>query len=189
MDGAFRDIFSDDICVVGNAQSLLHSGHGTEIDLFSTVVRLNLGRPIKHSAQGAKTDVVGLSVSMNRLKFWRFFGRAKLIWMTPKHHNIQSWMEKKKGFYNYPREYWLILSESINGCRPSTGLMILDLICNYIKPKRLRIVGFDFKVTNTWYDEGQNLGSHDWALEARSVAKWIEDGRLRGLDWDVMREP
>lgn len=184
MNGQGANI-SKDVCIVGNAVSLMEKGLGAQIDKYETVIRLNKGFPQDAGAQGSKTSLVGVSCPLPYLKYRWYYGNAPLMWMTPRRGIVPSWMLKRSGFSYYPIERWEILSKSLGGKRPSTGLMMIDYVCGVIVPVRLKVVGFDFKATNTLFAKSQKLGPHDWVAEKEYVFELIARGTEKGLDWEV----
>ncbi|MFT6266882.1 MAG: hypothetical protein ACJAWS_003047 [Oleiphilaceae bacterium] len=181
-----KPFFSDEICIVGNASSLLSKQTGQQIDSYQTVIRLNIGFPKHKSSQGSKTDIVGLSCPISYWKYRWYFRRTPIIWMTERRDIIPVWMKHSKEFNLYPLEYWQNLSERLDGKRPSTGVMMVDLICNYIQPRSLAIIGFDFKKSRTLFASKEKLGPHDWEAEEAFVLATVQQGQKDGRRWEII---
>lgn len=177
---------SQDICIVGNATSLLEKNYGNMIDQHTSVVRLNKGFPQKKESQGKKTTLVGTSCPISWLSFRWYFGKCPLMWMSPSQEYFPKWVTKQKNFSRYPKERWEALSQRLGGKRPSTGAMMIDYICNVINPDHLRIYGFDFKSSDTLFKKKQNLGPHDWVAEQKFTQSIIIQGKKLGKDWDIV---
>lgn len=177
--------FSDEVCLVGNASSLLDKKLGPQIDQSQTVVRLNRGFPKHPDSQGVRTDLVGLSCPISRWKYRWHFKQTPIIWMTERRDIIPKWMQASDNFYLYPMASWQRLSEKLGGKRPSTGVMMVDLICHHIKPEKLRLVGFDFKRSATLFEKQDKPGPHDWLAERLFVQEIIKKAQGNSMDWAI----
>ena len=175
----------ESVCIVGNAQNILKSEQGDWIDSFDSVIRMNRGFPKKKKDQGTKTDILALSCKIKEREYHKLFKSPLVAWMTPKHKHLPTWICPTRIDY-YPEEYWEKLYKKLDEHRPSTGAMIIDLICNYVKPKKLRIVGFDFKTTKTLFEKKENLGPHNWQLEREFAHAAIAAAKADGKDWDIV---
>lgn len=173
------------VCIVGNAASLLSRPLGSLIDSHDTVIRLNRGFPKQASFQGRKTSMVGLSCPISKWKYRWYYQQAPIIWMTERRDIVPNWMKRSQQFSEYPLEYWGVLSQKLNGHRPSTGAMMIDLICHYIQPKKLTLVGFDFKKTPTIFDKKDKLGPHNWGLEEQFILNSISQNSKNNVHWEV----
>lgn len=178
---------SEEICLVGNASSLIEKKIGAEIDSFETVIRLNKGYPKNTEAQGKKTTLLGLSCPLSFLKYRWYYGKPAVMWMTPSRDRIPKWIPKQEQFSFYSLDRWEALSEALGGKRPSTGMMMIDYLCGEVKPSRLKIVGFDFKATNTLYSDALKPGPHDWDAERDHVFEIVGEGARQGRDWQILR--
>ena len=105
--------------------------------------------------------------------------------MTPKRDKVPGWISPEKLAF-YPEKYWQQLYEKLQQHRPSTGAMVIDLVCNYIKPETLRITGFDFKATHTLFEKKEHLGLHDWALEQDFTLSLMATAKEEGRDWLIV---
>lgn len=173
------------VCLVGNASGIIDSQHGKLIDASDIVIRMNRGFPKKTTAQGSKTNILALSCKIKESDYEKLYGAPPIIWMTPKRTSIPQWLSPF-GLHYYPHAYWEALYKKLKNNRPSTGVMVVDLICNYIKPDKLRLIGFDFKKTDTLFEKKTHLGPHNWALEREYVLDLIHQAKAECCDWDIV---
>lgn len=158
------------VALVGNAQSIFDKQHGVEIDQHDVVVRMNAGWPIDPRCQGQRTDLLCLSMGLTAAEILEKYGSPKLIWMTPKRRIMHNSV-KNRGLYIYPRKCWDLLREELEGNRPSTGAMAIDLFCRQLGVQRISLYGFDFKKTKTFYLENDHVGPHRFDLEEILIRK------------------
>lgn len=180
------DLLSKDICIVGNATSLLKKNYGKMVDQHKSVIRLNKGFPKKKQSQGKRTTLVGTSCPISWIKFRWHYGKSSIMWMSPFQKDFPKWITKQENFNRYPKERWNKLNQFLDGKRPSTGAMMIDYVCNVINPERLRIYGFDFKASDTLFRKKQNLGPHDWIAEQKYVTTIITQAKQSGKDWEIV---
>jgi hypothetical protein len=192
----FPDLFDDDrhisalrelgalvsgrnVAVVGNAESIFQRSDGEDIDGCDLVMRLNRGFIRRAENQGSRTDVVCLSLSLELSAIRAAFGDAQIVFASPWRWNISSeLLAIRSSLVFYPLRAWRRLSASIDGRRPSTGLMAIDLCRNCLGARQVSLFGFDWKDTKTFYSETLRLQHHDWDAERRLVASWAREGRL-----------
>jgi len=161
------------IALVGNASSLFDQQHGKFIDEHDYIIRLNMGSITRPECQGSKTDIVGFSIPLTKEWIDANFGAARLLWMSPKNRKKPEYFEAfERPVYFYPVKLWEKLFKALDGHRPSTGLMMLDLISRF-KPEQINLFGFDFKKTKTYYLKEDHAGPHDWALEQAYAQKLL----------------
>lgn len=173
------------ISLVGGAQSIYQSEHGNLIDSADIIIRINRGFPRRKKNQGKRTDLLAISCSIKRWQHWRYFQSAPILWMSPKHHGVPSWMSRRNDLFFYPEQDWKNLCHRLQNHRPSTGAMILDFVEQHLKPARLNLFGFDFKKSKTLYEKKQKLGPHNWELEQACALQRIEEARAQNLDWNI----
>jgi hypothetical protein len=174
------------VSVVGNASSLLGSRHGALID-SGCVLRMNAGIPVKRAAQGQQVDIHCFSnrpsLEMNIRRRRRhlllrrrsdFFEGALSIWMGLDARELCD--DPRQLFY--PKRLAEQLSADL-GARPSTGIAVLQMLSE-APPPHVRIFGFDFKATTTYYRKNENRGPHDWEAERRLALSIIGE---RG--WEI----
>ncbi|WP_409761143.1 glycosyltransferase family 29 protein [Aestuariivirga sp.] len=132
------------VALVGNARSLAASSLGAEIDRCSLVIRLNAAPQAAAQSHGQATHWLGVSsfVAARRL------GELKpemLLWMTPERRwraaAAYGW---RLPMLFYPQDWWRSLAAELGGARPTTGLMMIDLLRRLGGFAELRLFGFDF---------------------------------------------
>ncbi|MDB6453080.1 hypothetical protein [Falsirhodobacter sp. 20TX0035] len=170
------------VSLVGNAASLFSSRHGAEIDA-GCVVRLNSGVPVRARAQGRRVDLHCFSTmssfryNMGRAR-WRvrlkkrYFDGTPSVWM--------GWGERDTAEDPQQLFYPLPLLEALTerlGAPPSVGARSLHML-HELTTADLRLFGFDFKQSTTFYRTKENLGSHDWEAERRFALSLLEGGRV-----------
>ncbi|CTQ31280.1 hypothetical protein [Jannaschia rubra] len=173
-----RIIAGRPVSLVGNAASLLASGHGSRIDA-GCVVRLNSGIPVRPAAQGRRIDVHCFSTRPSlernlRLAPWRIrFKRGYLrgaysVWMSEADRSEAA--DPDQAFY--PRHLREDLAAAL-GARPSVGVATFHMLST-LTDAGIRIFGFDFKASGTYYRTKDNKGAHDWAAERDFVLEAVE---------------
>lgn len=178
-----RAIRNRPICLVGNAASLLSSKHGVAID-EGCVVRLNSGVPINAAAQGRRVDIhcfSTLSSFQSNMKkaSWRvrlrrrYFDHALSIWMSGSERNLSQ--NPAQEFY--PLDLLEDLSKQL-GATPSVGAKALHLLSE-LTDAEIRMFGFDFKQTKTFYRTKENPGSHNWSAEMEFALSLQRKGRVK----------
>ena len=166
------------IAVIGNAQSILEHQYGSDIDSHDVVIRLNLGSIVDQVSQGSRTDILGFSFPQVTSSWVeQNLGRPKLIWLTPKNRDNSAYFDSfKQNIYYYPISRWEKLSKAIKNGRPSSGLMMIDLV-QIMQPKEINLFGFDFKKTKTYYLKNDHVGPHSWDLEEKLVTKILSNNQ------------
>lgn len=175
------DVSNIRVAVVGNATSILDSGHGRQIDACDVVIRMNLGVPISPSNQGKRTTVLAFSSYQLVRNLAQDFGCPSLFWMSPNER------EKYTGspeMHFYDLDRWENLRKEL-GARPSVGAMLLD----YLDGKGVQLAelfGFDFKETSTFYLRKPHRGPHSFEAERERTKMlcdrngWIFHGTIGG---------
>lgn len=156
------------IAVVGNANSLLETQYGAEIDGYDLVLRMNRGLPVNYEAQGRRTDVLAIANLFETRDVYRKFGAANLLWMSPTGRE-----DGDDSFWFYDIERWEALRSRL-GSRPSVGAMVLDAL-SAMNPASVTVYGFDFKETGTFYQASQHIGPHDYAAEREWCLDLLND--------------
>lgn len=169
------------LSLVGNARSLLRQRFGAEIDA-GCVVRLNSGIPIRKAAQGRRTDVhcfstrSSLNYNLGRAS-WRvrlrrtYFDDTFSIWMSPDGRNEA---DPHQAFY--PMALCDDLTRRL-GAPPSVGAKTLHMLSE-LTHAPIRVFGFDFKTTSTFYRTKENLGPHNWQGEKDFALSLVQSGRI-----------
>lgn len=171
--------------IVGNASSLLETKYGEEIDA-GCVVRMNSGIPTKRTAQGRRTNIhcfstrSSLQYNLGRAH-WRvrlrrgYFNKVFSVWMSAGERDQST----RPGQSFYPISMLEELSETL-GSPPSVGAKAIHMISELTNVD-IKVFGFDFKATQTFYRTKENLGPHDWAAEARYAQTLADIGRIKIL--------
>lgn len=166
-------IANKSVAVIGNAESILSKTDGAEIDAHDTVIRINMGHIVEPTSQGSKTDVLAFSLPIDPQWINSNFGSPELLWLSPKRRENTDYFEslgQEVGYY--PIELWKKLSAYLDGARPSSGLMVIDLIYK-MKAARLDLYGFDFKKSKTFYLRDDHIGPHAWDKEQDMARKIV----------------
>ncbi len=129
------------IALVGNAQSLGATAHGTAIDAADLVIRLNRAPMPDARSHGTRTDVLACATSLNAAQLHRLNPKL-LLWMSPKRKRLSWAMASHQGFALPPLDTYLRLKALLNA-PPTTGLMMIDLLARSPATK-ITLYGFDF---------------------------------------------
>lgn len=127
------------ISVVGNAESLFENNYGTLIDESDDVLRFNGGIIKNSKKQGMRTTIVAYS-----------FYREKLYKFPP---DAKRWDTRQ---FKTEREKL----QNILATKPSNGIIVLEHISNIFPDREVRIFGFDWKETPTWYRNIPGVPEH-----------------------------
>ena len=185
------------VAIVGNAESLLQKEDGIMIDGFQVVIRMNFGytfaphlnRYVAPTQLGKRTTLVAAGNAVNILyDMHRFPNANHLIHMSGKNRN-ETWEKYSNKFYTYPEEWYIELKNLLTS-RPSTGMMVFDMVKN-CNPDYVTLFGFDFKRTKTYYNDGTNsrdledvknpIGPHNWKREQEYTISIC-----RNNGWDII---
>lgn len=139
------------ISVVGNAKSIFDNTYGLLIDSADLVIRFNRGAPVSKERQGKKTDILVFS----NPKFKSAFPGGLTYWWTKK----------------FPERAYL---EKALGATPSNGTVSLERIKNNYPDDEVRIFGFDWKVTGTFWRDEHVFDKHDYTKEKEYCLRLIE---------------
>lgn len=132
------------VALVGNAASLSSRNFGAQIDACGLVIRLNAAPQAAAASHGRRTDWLAASMllPLSRLSA---LAPGLLLWMSPR----RRWLAALRYRWSwpllyYPRAWWRDLVADLDGNRPSTGLMTIDLLRRLGGFRELRLFGFDF---------------------------------------------
>ena len=166
------------VAVVGNAKSIFKYRMGTFIDAHDVVIRFNAGIPMdpgNYHVFGGRTDILaGFKFDQRQwLKAGKppiFYRGAYNVYRKPARHRkwpgVREWRAAKH------RED-CISKHLASKKGPSNGVMLLEVLVNLFKPKCIRIFGFDFFSTLSWYptSRGEIGGGryHDGAGESNYI--------------------
>lgn len=158
------------MCIIGNADSVLKKKKN--IDGYDIVGRMNRGRPVgKEMYIGNRTDILFLSTGMSRKSIEVAYGQGlkfpemklPVVWMTANHRLAHPWVIRNA--IQNPKKDWKELHRKL-GINPTTGMMTLKFVLQYLDFKSLTIYGFDFFTTKTWYNTKVDSGlKHSGAKE------------------------
>jgi hypothetical protein len=168
------------VALIGNADSMFARADGELIDSYDIVVRLNRGFIRNHVSQGSRTDVLCLSSALHLRDIHAAFGDVTIV-----HMNRHRWLmrkdmlEQRRRLVYYPAAAWKTLCDKLSGMAPSTGLMAIDLFHNHLDAGEVRLFGFDWKESKTFYSDALDLTVHDWRAEREMVESWSRRGRLK----------
>ncbi|WP_347400084.1 glycosyltransferase family 29 protein [Loktanella sp. IMCC34160] len=129
------------VAVVGNARSLEAADHGAAIDTADIVVRINSAPIPSERSHGGRTDWLAVSTPVSAATL-QARQPSRHLWMTPKRRRLPYAFAAADGFYLFPQEEHRRLSSEA-GERPTTGLMVIDLLSR-LPAARIDLYGFDF---------------------------------------------
>ncbi len=149
------------INVVGNARSIRSRQYGKLIDEGDCVIRFNLGcihRTKWNKNLGTKTNVV-------------VFSDKNGIWRRSTHYRI-AYMRTKSWFtHEWPERTYLL---EILGSPPSNGIMVLERLKNNYPNACVRLFGFDWKETDSFYQPREET-KHNYKKEEEYCRKLIKE--------------
>jgi hypothetical protein len=161
------------VALVGNAQSLFGGGLGPEIESAAVVARMNFGFVSSSNDQGWRTDALFFATKMSHSKALELFGCSRFIWSSPKRDTIAlGFLLRPQSIAFVPLEDARRLEAQLNA-RPSTGLVALHLLLNRMGAAQVRLYGFDWKATKTFYETTIFRNVHAWENERDLVLSWV----------------
>lgn len=129
------------VALIGNARALAETGYGAEIDGASLVIRIN-GAPIPAvKSHGSKTDWMAISTPVDPATI-AARSPKRIIWMTDKRKRLTYSLAADPRFALAPAVWNADLTARL-GKRPTTGLMLIDLLSRS-EVKSYTTYGFDF---------------------------------------------
>lgn len=160
------------VAVVGNARSLSDTAFGAEIDDHDLIVRFKFAPIPSTVSHGSRTDVIATSFELDRsLMIER--GASHIFWMSPPRHALPRWIVRSPFFFLYPRERHQALCAQVGNPRPTSGLMMIDLLSR--SPcKSVDLYGFDFYQSGS-FSGGQTKETtpHDYDTEEDFVLRLV----------------
>ncbi len=174
----FDELRGRSIALVGNARSLTTTTAGQSIDAAELVIRIN-GAPIPSAlSHGSHTDWLAMSIPPAPDLIVERNPR-RLLWMTPRRKRLPWSIAKDPRFTLVPADWNAALAARL-GHRPSTGLMLIDLLTRS-EARQYTLYGFDFFSSLSL--SGSRTAAevpHDFAAEGAFVrALASRDQRLR----------
>ena len=168
-----------EISIVGNASSLLQQHHGSAIDELPTL-RFNNAQIIDPGAQGARWDFVATSNGRVLEYYQENEPRYHHLIFTPyldSHKSAIQLIGSRRPVLTVPLRLSRELSLRLLA-RPTTGIQILTVLDRL--GRKVRLFGFDWKATPTFYDPSRLKDPHNHARERRVALEMIErNGWLR----------
>lgn len=165
------------VALVGNSTRLQDYSFGSEIEEHDIIIRINRGPIIHALSHGARTDWIATSAPVSS-------GLAKgrkvshVLWMTAKRRRMPAWMFKNRNVFINPAKNYRALQDRL-GTRPSTGIMMIDLLARSACSK-IDLYGFDFFAARSL--SGARAATetpHDFDAEKRYFEELAaSDGRL-----------
>jgi hypothetical protein len=127
-----------------------------------------------------RTDALFFATKMARSKARKLFGCNHFIWSSPKRNTIAlGFLLDPQSIAFVPLEDALQLEARVHA-RPSTGLIALHLLLNRLGAAEVRLYGFDWKATRTFYEPSIFRNVHAWENERDLISAWAVDsgGRI-----------
>ena len=182
------------VALIGNAEYLLDTQHGAEIDQNDIICRINKGPELMgRNSHGNRLGVLFFShpgwLPNNEIS-------SNVVRIHTSHYFNPSFMNDvdEQKFttsvhtdYFFQRTEWEKLKQQIGYTRgkswPSTGATAISMIVD-ARPRSLSLYGFDFKKTYTFYHADKTgdpatlhdrKRKHDWNLEKLYVEKLISE--------------
>lgn len=147
------------VAIIGNASSIFNDALGAEIDTHDVVIRINYGYIKDPVAQGSKTTIWAGSVALDEHEVQTRFAPIYAMWMTPRRRSLPNYSPAfRRKLFMHPVEIWETLQKELGAwgdgqARPTTGAMLINLVVKHCAPSRVRLYGFDFFKTKTFYEK------------------------------------
>jgi hypothetical protein len=155
------------VAIVGNAQSIFATHHGSAIDDHDVVIRFNRGFVSNKDAQGSQTDILILACEL----------RAEEVAQFNAVYVLNRSNKTKCGDVTFRNIIRRKLKQK-TGAQPSSGFMAIWL-CRYAKAKKIDLYGFDFGHTPTFYNPVGYVSKHNYNAEEKFVRGLAEKGIVR----------
>lgn len=149
------------ISVVGNASSLFSLTNGHLVDEANEVIRFNGGSIHTHLCQGSKTTIHAFS--MLDFLHVQFCGKVERCYLHPDHDDRQH------------------LTKLFN-TKPSNGTIVLEQLSKLKCKPKVKLFGFDWKITPTWYTDVQDSNVHDFDAEREYCL-----GLIKTNNWELFQ--
>lgn len=164
------------VAVVGNAKTALLNTHGNLIDQHDVVVRFNRGIPrssVQYKHLGRKTTILaGFRFSRDQ---WRLNGKPTIFYRGP-------WSRDYVPHRRWPGVVEWRAEQGREDCisaytkkGPSNGVMLLEVLVNLFEPKLIRMFGFDFFKTLSWYPESKGKIGEDCHHDGYGEERYIRE--------------
>ncbi len=129
------------VAIVGNARALENTNQGSLIDEADIVVRINSAPMPRAPSHGERTDWLAISTPIGHDTLTAR-NPSLVLWMTRKRRRLSWALSKQCSVFINPVQRSQELSAQL-GTRPTTGLMIIDLVSTS-NAKEINLFGFDF---------------------------------------------
>ena len=140
------------IIIVGNCSDLLNTKHGSLIDNYEIVVRINRGYQYrKHLYDeyiGSKTTILSLGVQTAAQATRIIEGNSVNYILSP---IIYSETLDYPNVYDISKDTYNTLKKSLGDTKPSTGISTYNFFNRFIDFERLDLIGFDFFESSTMH--------------------------------------
>ena len=167
------------VVIVGNAKSLLETHYGELIETHDIIIRLNKGFVTQPSAQGKRTDMIGLTPELSEAETLAHFEPSHFLMLIPKMRHYRFFGKdavRNTLFYNF--RYWLA-DRNLIGRRPSSGFMAISWMVRLGQAKSITLYGFDFGATPTYYNPEGYKTPHNYDREREIVLDWERQGLIK----------
>ncbi len=144
---------------------------GSAIDANDIVLRFNRAPIISREANGSRTDWLATSVPLERDTI-DAIGPRRILWMSRRRSKMNMIIATAGHLYVHPKEDVLRLAASASVERPSTGLMVIDLLARS-RCRSVELYGFDFY-------KSQSLSGHQ-SIDTAPHAYDREEAFVTGL--------
>lgn len=162
------------LSVIGNAQSLLNTQYGAEIDKRATI-RFNRAAVSKPEAQGARWDI-GVTSQERSLDHYREnppeFRALIFTQYFDLHAPFLEGVDLGMPIFRYPMRLSIELMNRLNA-RPTAGMQILYLL-DKIGRQDVAVFGFDWKATLSIHHSERTRDPHNHMREMRLANKMIK---------------
>ena len=140
-DNLKKDIDGKSVAIIGNARSMQLAKNGIRIDSADVIIRINSAPIPSEVSHGQRTDWHALAIR-NSASLRSRIKPSRYLWMSHKRKRLDWKTASSSGFFLFSPSDFKRLSDNI-GSRPSTGLMLIDLI-ERSTAKHVELFGFDF---------------------------------------------
>ena len=161
------------VAVVGNAQYLLETKVGSEIDQHDIIIRFNFGFVVEPSSQGTRTDVHCIADNVSADELARHCPDALAVYASPvRSHLNAAFRRDPKDSICVPLRDWRRLVRALGNQRPSAGFVMVDYLLNRSDATLVSIYGFDWKRTKSFYHRSKIRDWHSGEAERQLLLQW-----------------
>jgi hypothetical protein len=161
------------VAVVGNAQYLLESDAGSEIEKHDVVIRFNHGFVVSPTSQGTRTEVHCLATNVAVDELARHCPNALILYASPVRSYLNDDFKRDAtDCICIPLGDWRQLVQALGNQRPSAGFVIVDYLLHRSDAIRVSIYGFDWKRTKSFYHQSKIRDWHSGEAERKLLLRW-----------------